>query len=125
MNFTKYLVGKDGKVIQRFESKVTPDSPTWPRRLKRRWTLVGGVYPGRVSTDSLLMTLADAWLNQVAPEDYEEHMTRIGQAQANASLVEELMAAAAPPAGARVVIAGAGTGQVFDYLPPAVSPPGA
>jgi glutathione peroxidase len=25
-NFTKFLVGKDGKVISRFESKVTPDS---------------------------------------------------------------------------------------------------
>jgi glutathione peroxidase len=25
-NFTKFLVGKDGKVIQRFESKVAPDS---------------------------------------------------------------------------------------------------
>lgn len=26
-NFTKFLVGKDGKVVQRFESKVAPDSP--------------------------------------------------------------------------------------------------
>jgi len=26
-NFTKFLVGKDGKVISRFESKVTPDAP--------------------------------------------------------------------------------------------------
>lgn len=26
-NFTKFLVGKDGKVIARFESKVTPDAP--------------------------------------------------------------------------------------------------
>jgi glutathione peroxidase len=26
-NFTKFLVGKDGKVISRFESKVTPDDP--------------------------------------------------------------------------------------------------
>ena len=26
-NFTKFLVGKDGKVLERFESKVTPDSP--------------------------------------------------------------------------------------------------
>jgi glutathione peroxidase len=25
-NFTKFLVGKDGKAIQRFESKVAPDS---------------------------------------------------------------------------------------------------
>src|ERR1035437_723845 len=26
-NFTKFLVGKDGKVITRFESKINPDSP--------------------------------------------------------------------------------------------------
>ena len=26
-NFTKFLVGKDGKVLARFESNVTPDSP--------------------------------------------------------------------------------------------------
>ncbi len=26
-NFTKFLVGPDGKVISRFESKVTPESP--------------------------------------------------------------------------------------------------
>lgn len=26
-NFTKFLVGKDGKVIQKFESKVDPESP--------------------------------------------------------------------------------------------------
>jgi glutathione peroxidase len=26
-NFTKFLVGRDGKVLARFPSKVTPDSP--------------------------------------------------------------------------------------------------
>jgi glutathione peroxidase len=26
-NFTKFLVGKDGKVLARFESKVTPEAP--------------------------------------------------------------------------------------------------
>jgi glutathione peroxidase len=26
-NFTKFLVGKDGKIVNRFESKVTPDDP--------------------------------------------------------------------------------------------------
>jgi glutathione peroxidase len=26
-NFTKFLVGKDGKVVERFESKVAPESP--------------------------------------------------------------------------------------------------
>jgi glutathione peroxidase len=26
-NFTKFLIGRDGKILNRFESKVTPDSP--------------------------------------------------------------------------------------------------
>jgi glutathione peroxidase len=26
-NFTKFLVDRNGKVVQRFESKITPDSP--------------------------------------------------------------------------------------------------
>jgi glutathione peroxidase len=26
-NFTKFIIGKDGKILNRFESKVTPDSP--------------------------------------------------------------------------------------------------
>lgn len=26
-NFTKFLVGRDGRVVDRFESAVTPDSP--------------------------------------------------------------------------------------------------
>lgn len=27
-NFNKFLIGKDGKILNRFESKITPDSPT-------------------------------------------------------------------------------------------------
>ena len=26
-NFGKFLIGRDGKVVQRFDSKATPDSP--------------------------------------------------------------------------------------------------
>jgi SAM-dependent methyltransferase len=45
-------------------------------------------------------------------------MAAIGQAQANASLVDELLAAAAPPPGSRILIAGAGTGQMFEHCAP-------
>jgi hypothetical protein len=37
------------------------------------------------------MTLREAWTRFVAAEDYETHMAAIGQAQANASLVAELV----------------------------------
>jgi glutathione peroxidase len=26
-NFTKFLIGRDGKIVNRFDSKITPDSP--------------------------------------------------------------------------------------------------
>lgn len=63
------------------------------------------------------MTLREVWIQQVAPDDYETHMAAVGQAQANAHLVRDLFEAAAIPEGSRVAIAGAGTGQLFDYLP--------
>ncbi len=63
-------------------------------------------------------TLREAWLGHISIEDYERHMSAIGQAQANASLVEELFRRHAPASGARVLFAGAGTGQCFDYLAP-------
>lgn len=34
-NFTKFLVGKDGKVIGRFESKVTPESPEMTQAVEK------------------------------------------------------------------------------------------
>ena len=64
------------------------------------------------------MTLREAWTRFVAAEDYERHMAAIGQAQANASLVAELVAAAAPPPASRILIAGAGTGQMFEHCAP-------
>ena len=34
-NFTKFLVGRDGKILQRFESKVKPDSPELTQALEK------------------------------------------------------------------------------------------
>jgi SAM-dependent methyltransferase len=59
------------------------------------------------------MTLREAWTGRVTADDYEAHMQRIGQAEANALLLAELLTGAS----GRVLIAGAGTGQMFGYLP--------
>ena len=63
------------------------------------------------------MTLREAWTGQVQADDYEEHMARIGQAEANALLLAELLAGLLAGKTGRVLIAGAGTGQMFGYLP--------
>lgn len=63
-----------------------------------------------------MTTLRDAWLNHIDPDDYERHMAAAGQAQANASLLEECLRETPAPAGSRILFAGAGTGQIFDYL---------
>jgi SAM-dependent methyltransferase len=47
-------------------------------------------------------------------------MAAIGQAQANAGHIADFMALCRPPAGARVLVAGAGTGQMFDSIAPAL-----
>jgi hypothetical protein len=62
--------------------------------------------------------LRRAWTEIVTPEDYEEHMARIGQAQAGADLTRSLIETARPRRGARIMFAGAGTGQMLDFLDP-------
>ncbi len=57
-----------------------------------------------------------AWTQIVTDEDYEEHMAGIGQAQAAADLTRQIIQSAEPPNGGRVVIVGAGTGQMLDFL---------
>jgi hypothetical protein len=67
--------------------------------------------------------LRRAWTCIVTVEDYEEHMASIGQAQAAAELTEHLVRSASLQPGSRITIAGAGTGQMFDFLDPAVFRP--
>lgn len=62
------------------------------------------------------MTRREAWQNAVSAEDYELHMRNVGQAEANAHLLRELIEAH-PPQG-HLLIAGAGTGQMFDFVDP-------
>jgi hypothetical protein len=67
--------------------------------------------------------LRRAWTQIVTAEDYEEHMTAIGQAQAGAALTQYIIQSAKTPAGGRVAIVGAGTGQMLDFLDPAILRP--
>jgi len=57
-----------------------------------------------------------AWTEIITAEDYEEHMASIGQAQAAAELTHRLIESASLRPGSRITIAGAGTGQMFDFL---------
>lgn len=61
-------------------------------------------------------SLRQAWTAIVQPADYEAHMAANGQAQANADLLRELFLTSPPPPQAAILFAGAGTGQMFDYL---------
>src|SRR6266480_2448898 len=64
--------------------------------------------------------LRDAWSRTIKAEDYEAHMAAIGQAQANAALVAEYLQAQPPSRHASLLFAGAGTGQMFEYVPPEI-----
>jgi SAM-dependent methyltransferase len=65
--------------------------------------------------------LRRAWTEIVTADDYERHMAAVGQAQAGAELMAWMLRAAGE--GGRVTVVGAGTGQMFDLLDPAVFRP--
>jgi hypothetical protein len=67
--------------------------------------------------------LREAWQHTIQPEDYDAHMAAVGQAQANAHLIADLFARHPPSADAHILFAGAGTGQMFDFISPAVLSP--
>ena len=79
----------------------------------------------RLYTEHIRMEpgLRHAWTQIVTAEDYEEHMAAIGQAQAGAALTQYIIQSANPPAGGLVAIVGAGTGQMLDFLDPAIFRP--
>jgi Methyltransferase domain len=65
-------------------------------------------------TKPLPATVRDAWQGYVDADDYDAHMARNGQAEANARLVA-LLLERYPPSGDRLLVAGAGTGQWLDF----------
>src|SRR4051794_14279032 len=57
-----------------------------------------------------------AWTKIVTADDYERHMAAVGQAQAAAELMGWALRSAGLAAGDAVTVAGAGTGQMLDFL---------
>lgn len=60
--------------------------------------------------------LRRAWTEIVTADDYERHMAAIGQAQAAAELTGWALRSAGLEPGDAVTVAGAGTGQMLDFL---------
>ena len=67
--------------------------------------------------------LRSAWTEIVSAADYDLHMAAIGQAQAAAELTAWQIHHAAIPAAWHILICGAGTGQLLDFLDPAILRP--
>ena len=63
--------------------------------------------------------LRRAWTKIVEGGDYDDHMAAVGQAQAAAELARDMISEADLAPGSRLILVGAGTGQLFDYLDPA------
>jgi len=68
-------------------------------------------------------TLRRAWTEVISADDYETHMAAIGQAQAAALLTEWVVGEAELQSDSRILIVGAGTGQMFDFLDAALFRP--
>jgi hypothetical protein len=67
--------------------------------------------------------LRKAWTTVVAGADLDRHMAGNGQAQANAGHFVTALAAMDLPRDAKVLVPGAGTGQLFDWIDPAALAP--
>jgi hypothetical protein len=61
-------------------------------------------------------SLRRAWTEIITGDDLDQHLAAIGQAQAGADLVCQILLFHPLSEGDRVVIAGAGTGQILDFV---------
>jgi hypothetical protein len=67
--------------------------------------------------------LRQAWTTEIRAEDYDAHMALVGQAQANAQVVADWLRSNPPKSNSAILFAGAGTGQMFDFLSPEILSP--
>jgi hypothetical protein len=63
------------------------------------------------------MDLRDAWTTVVEPDDLDRHMASNGQAAVNAELVLQMLDEMRLDSDSRILMPGAGTGQILDYVP--------
>src|SRR5713226_2101872 len=75
------------------------------------WEPIPGWSPGSAMDSNL----RKGWTEVVTGDDLDQHLAAIGQAQVNAQLLGEMLADSALPADAELLLAGVGTGQLFDY----------
>lgn len=76
-----------------------------------------GVYGQTAILFDVEPTLKESWSQIITVEDYEGHMAEIGQAKANALIVQNFMLELEVKPKDRILFAGAGPGQMFDYIP--------
>lgn len=69
-----------------------------------------------MSADPRIEQLRQAWASEIDPDDYDDHMRSIGQGPANADLAREMIERHPPAEGKALLVAGAGSGQMFDFV---------
>lgn len=61
--------------------------------------------------------LRRAWTKLITAADLDDHMHQVGQAAANAELLQSMLVLSAREKPVHLLIAGAGTAQFLDYIP--------
>jgi hypothetical protein len=69
-----------------------------------------------MSADPRIEQLRQAWTSAIDPDDYDTHMQSIGQGPVNADLAREMIERHPPREGRALLVAGAGSGQMFDFV---------
>lgn len=61
--------------------------------------------------------LRKAWTDVVKVDELDAHLDDLGQAKANAEIVEKMISDFQLQNGSKILMPGCGTGQIFDYIP--------
>ncbi len=61
-------------------------------------------------------SLRHAWTTLIAPADLDDHMHRVGQAAANAALMQSMLDLRSAKTTTKLLLVGGGTAQFLDYI---------